>query len=643
MAALGAIFLFVDRSNPSLSVPVSPAPIARAVGAQYLGHCRELAMKWILLSLLIVACPRTAVADEGRFATIEPDVRIYANEPPASDVAPAPTRKRVLIFALPNGNTLEQTLGCTKAAGLDWHYDIQHVLAQTRLLRTLTPEENLVLVCAEAGGLSWPAWRASRPDGNKRIGELAHRWRREFGGANARVTLTGHSGGGSFIFGVIEAFDEIPAWIDRIAILDANYAFDATKHADKLVRWLQGDNVRRLIVLAYDDRNIEFNGKKVVGPDGGTFRATQRMIEALPPAFGMNEKQTGPFTEYAGLDGRVRFYVHPNPANKILHTALVGDMNGLVHAQMLGTPAEGQWGTFGGPRAYEAFIEERPIVDDAQANASSASLQRTNARSSGSPALPGMEIETIPARRPDAIGGRAFMEQLAGLSRDQREAAIYAEIAAGNVPGFLRTFKQVPIKQVPIAAGDLRGTIDVAPDYLAIGSDEDFVRIPMTPQTAQRLADLFGCVLPTRKIVDAIDAVAEVRLAPQPLTDDRESVAAFLLSNQKIEAQRHGLQLGPLVTGGKKDIVLSNKIHERPNRLVIYGWRQLDGQPIQPLTNVHVDWYVDYSHGARLVRDEIVIDGQRHKITDLLQDAAGAAIVSDEGPIDPPRYPLADR
>ena len=588
----------------------------------------EFTNQRILYFLLATACWRAAAAEEGRFATVEPQVRIYANQPAASE-APADKHlpPRVMIFALPNGNTLEQTLGCKKAEGLDWHYDIQHVLAQTRLLRKLTPEEPLTLVCAEAGGLSWPTWRTSRADGNARIGAFADQWRREYGGDDARVTLTGHSGGGSFIFGAIEAFDEIPAWIDRIAILDANYAFDAAKHGGKLVRWLQGDNSRRLIVLAYDDRNIEFNGKKVVGPDGGTFRATQRMVEAFRPEFEIEEQQTGPFTEYSGLDGRVRFYVHPNPQNKILHTALVGDMNGLVQAQTLGTPAEGTWGTFGGPRAYETFIEKQPIVDEAK------SEEKGNP--SPGPSLQGREINSIPSRTDDAIGGQAFMKKIADLPREEREAAIYAEIAAGNVPEFLRTFKEVPI-----ATGDVRGTIEVAPDYLAIGGDDDFVRIPMTPQTAQRLADLFGCVLPTRKMVDAIDAVAEVRLAPQPLTEDRESITAFVLSNEKIEEQRKGQQLGLLTTGGKKDIVVSNKIHERPDRLVIYGWRQLNGQPIQPLTNVHVDWYVDYSHGVRLVRDEIVVDGQPRKIVDLLRDKEGAAIVSDEGSIDPPRYPI---
>jgi len=166
--------------------------------------------------------------------------------------------------------------------------------------------------------------------------------------------------------------------------------------------------------------------------------------------------------------------------------------------------------------------------------------------------------------------------------------------------------------------------------------------MPMTRQTAQRIADRFDCTLPTRKMVDAIDAAAEVRLAPQPLTEDRESVAAFLLANEKTEAQRAGKPLGALTIGAKKDVVLSPRIHQRPDRVAIYGWRQLDGTPIQPLTTVHVNWYVDYSHGVRLVRDAITIEDEVIKITDLLRDPKRSALVSDEGPVDPPRYPACD-
>ena len=38
-------------------------------------------------------------------------------------------------------------------------------------------------------------------------------------------------------------------------------------------------------------------------------------------------------------------------------------------------------------------------------------------------------------------------------------------------------------------------TIDVMPDYLAIGGDPDFVRVPMTPMTAAHIADAFGCAV----------------------------------------------------------------------------------------------------------------------------------------------------
>ena len=52
------------------------------------------------------------------------------------------------------------------------------------------------------------------------------------------------------------------------------------------------------------------------------------------------------------------------------------------------------------------------------------------------------------------------------------------------------------------------------PDYLAIGSNEDYCRIPMNPHTAQGLADAFGASLITAKISDQIYDQAEVKLDP---------------------------------------------------------------------------------------------------------------------------------
>jgi hypothetical protein len=176
------------------------------------------------------------------------------------------------------------------------------------------------------------------------------------------------------------------------------------------------------------------------------------------------------------------------------------------------------------------------------------------------------------------------------------------------------------------------------PDYLAVGSNEDFVRVPMTPMTAQRIADAFDCVLPTRKIVDVLYKEASVKLEPRPLTEEREAVKTFERHSAIIEAQRAGMPLGALVAGIKKDIVLTNRLSEKPNRVAIYGWHKSDGQPIQPLTIVHKETYVDYSHGVRLIKRTALADGKPRDIRDLLRDPVLSAALSDEGPILRPTY-----
>lgn len=299
-------------------------------------------------------------------AHVDPDVRFHVNAPLDEEGNPA-RGTRLIVFALPNGNTLEQTLGCKLTEGLDWHYDIQHVAAQVRAYRELVPDEKVVLICAEAKGRSWPNWRRTHDNANAKIAAMVDAWRREFGTPDAKVILTGHSGGGAFKYGVIEGQDDVPNYIDRIAFLDSDYWFEGKDHADKYYRWLTRDPTHRLVVICYDDRNITLNGKKVVSDTGGTFRGAGRMRDALETLFPITESQKPPFREYTGLNGRFQMFVHPNPDNKILHTVLVGEMNGLLEALTLGTPNEEKWGTFGGPRAYTRWVQELPTTDpDAQ-------------------------------------------------------------------------------------------------------------------------------------------------------------------------------------------------------------------------------------------------------------------------------------
>lgn len=535
-------------------------------------------------------------------------VRVVANV--AGNFDPkAPTR--LVIFATPNGNTIEQTLGCASATEVDWHFDIQHVAAQVRKLRSITPNENIVLVCTEAEGLSWPAWKRKFTDGPARIRKVVETVRGWLPEGTVRVTLACHSGGGSFLFGYLDATDSIPAEVERIVFLDANYSYsDADKHGDKLLTWLKADRSRRLVVIAYDDRDVKLNGKLVVSADGGTFRATERMRTRFSQDIELTETMTGNFVNRigldrrVGLDGRIALHVHANPGNRILHTALVGEMNGLLRGLTDDWPKPA-WGTFGGPRAYSQWVQPAP---------------------------------GIPKRPVDAVGGKAFFAKLEPMNRTEREEAIAKEIGRGNIPDFLRTFQKLTVVGKDTKGKEYTATIEVMPDYLAIGSDTDFVRVPMTPMTAARIADVFGCALPTRKIVDDVYQASTVKLEPRPLTKDRESPLTFLAHHEIIERQRDGRKSGELVAGVKKDIVISNRVGEKPNRVAIYGWHKLDGTPIQPLTIVHVNWYVDYSHGVRLMKRAVTVDGRSQDIRHVLYSADLSPLLSDEGPITHPAY-----
>ena len=54
--------------------------------------------------------------------------------------------KLVILYALPNGNTTEQTMGKKLAPGDDWHFDIQHIKAQTEFIRKELPHKTIVVV-----------------------------------------------------------------------------------------------------------------------------------------------------------------------------------------------------------------------------------------------------------------------------------------------------------------------------------------------------------------------------------------------------------------------------------------------------------------------------------------------------------------
>jgi hypothetical protein len=245
--------------------------------------------------------------------------------------------------------------------------------------------------------------------------------------------------------------------------------------------------------------------------------------------------------------------------------------------------------------------------------------------------------QRIPLRSAAAVTGSEFVHQTAALSEPEREAVIAAELLAGNLPDFLKHLKPVTLRGRVGAGRAIEITICVTPDYLALGSDADFLRIPMGLRNAFAVAASFGFVLPTPTMVDAIYEQAEFHLRPQPLPPGPKmrSNTYYWDHQQRVQKQRLalGAPLGTLIAGQKKDLVVTNRLWRKVGRVAIYGWHRSAGAPIQPLSTVHGVRYADYSHGVRLVSVVAYVNGQPRSILDVLQDPSLAGIVSDEGPI----------
>ncbi|MDX1973881.1 MAG: hypothetical protein SFY68_15230, partial [Candidatus Sumerlaeia bacterium] len=167
-------------------------------------------------------------------------------------------------------------------------------------------------------------------------------------------------------------------------------------------------------------------------------------------------------------------------------------------------------------------------------------------------------VLNLPPRKANAPTGSEFYEQIKTLSNTDREQRIINEFARGNVPEFLRELK--PVTATGVVNGTSKSvTLYVSPDYVAIGSDADFFRMPMSAPLAQQVVDYVECSLPTRKIVNDIHSAATVKLAPFPFNPanyDIDSVETFWLSQQAIETQRTGQALGQIISGIKKDVVV---------------------------------------------------------------------------------------
>ncbi len=265
-------------------------------------------------------------------------------------------KKTLLIFyALPNGNSIEWTRGKKLKEEDDWHFDIQHIEAQTRYLRKVMNDHNLIVAYMANYLKSWPAWKRQAIDAPVEIKRMVDSISSMFSDFQPDLVLNSHSGGGSFVFGFLDAVNEIPSAVKRIAFIDSDYGYDDALHTPKLIRWLRKGK-HHLTVLAYNDSVVVYNGKPLVTETGGTWYRSRLLQRRLSEKFRFKQSADTGFLNYSALSNRIDIRLKTNKEEKIYHTEQVA-RNGFIHSVLSGTKYQGKAPyAYWGDRAYKAFI-----------------------------------------------------------------------------------------------------------------------------------------------------------------------------------------------------------------------------------------------------------------------------------------------
>jgi hypothetical protein len=251
--------------------------------------------------------------------------------------------------------------------------------------------------------------------------------------------------------------------------------------------------------------------------------------------------------------------------------------------------------------------------------------------------------------------GSEFAKTILGKSGAEREALIYSAVANGHMPSWIREAEWKTILLTETIGG-LPHTLKlwVLPDYFSIGTDADFLRVPMWPATAQKIATYLKSILPTRKIVDAIYNAADFRtsIGPPKGLDYAKmaSTEAFIASNAEINTRIAGKS--GLIAGGKKDLVIGPNLDG--SHVAIYSTPFSGAGPVRPSDIIASDGvhhaqyqtypsphsadFSDYSHGLRLVFGKGELDGKIVNLSDVF-DSNLYPLVSDQGGPFLPHFP----
>jgi len=237
-------------------------------------------------------------------------------------------------------------------------------------------------------------------------------------------------------------------------------------------------------------------------------------------------------------------------------------------------------------------------------------------------------------------------------------------IKSGALAGPWRDPRRIPWMPITSTVGKDTAVFQVAPLPVCIGTDDDFMFAPMSADTQQQLADMYGLVQPTTKLFDLCrqqgfqvnpatqpyDGPTRVARGYSPNMGDALASLRFTRDMLKAIAGRVGLPGFPY-----KGWMLTNRA-ETPGQAYNYGFyttgattstgpfRSASGLVLwQQLAGRHNTRHWDYSQVGVYFSQSCTVNGRVRRLSDVLLDPEFARLASDEGVLKTLRQPLLDQ
>lgn len=215
--------------------------------------------------------------------------------------------------------------------------------------------------------------------------------------------------------------------------------------------------------------------------------------------------------------------------------------------------------------------------------------------------------------------------------------------------------KQYDVDWAPVRTsnGKHDATFYVSADALKV----EGVRVNVSAQMQQQIADMLDCLLLTPKLADLRFDQADIQLEPQPRLIT-SSTQAMIEQSEKIDNLLKGKDTkGKIISTVGKHWCIGNKL-KGSKQSMNYGWHFKAKTPsfkgikgyscdskipgvyvIQPSALAHDKSHTDYSQICVLVKQDCLIDCNKMNLKDVLSDPEYADLASHDGVVSVLRQP----